>query len=298
MIGNLHLSSMTPIAFLGTGLLGSGFAEAAAKRGEDITVWNRTAEKAQSLTEFGAKVARTPADAVRGSARVHLVLTDDDVVESVIDALRPGLAPDAVIVDHTTTLPVRTAARAARLAAEGVHYLHCPVFIGPAAARLAQGTILACGPSALFERVKPALAQMAQHVQYLGERTDVAAAYKLMGNCYILGIAALVADVMAIARGTDIPPTEALDSLGMFNASNIVAGRGRKMANGDFAASFELTMARKDVRLMMEAAGAPLAFLPSLAARMDTVIGEGFGTSDFSVIARDAIIDDRPADAR
>ena len=68
---------MTQIAFLGTGLLGSAFVEAAAKRGDTITVWNRTAEKARDLEQFGARVAANPADAVRGASRVHLVLKDD-----------------------------------------------------------------------------------------------------------------------------------------------------------------------------------------------------------------------------
>src|SRR5678815_5558630 len=130
---------MTRIAFLGTGLLGSGLVEAAAKRGEQITVWNRTIDKARALEQFGARVADTPADAVRGVSRVHLVLKDDAVVEAVIAALRPGLDRDAIIIDHTTTQPALTAARATRLNAEGVRYLHCPVFIGPEAARAASG---------------------------------------------------------------------------------------------------------------------------------------------------------------
>ena len=63
---NSYLSLMTAIAFLGTGLLGSGFVEAACQRGDSVTVWNRTIEKARALTAFGATVADTPADAVRG----------------------------------------------------------------------------------------------------------------------------------------------------------------------------------------------------------------------------------------
>ncbi len=123
------------IAFLGTGLLGSGLAEAAAKRGEQITVWNRTASKAQALEAFGARVAASPAEAVRGATRVHLVLRDDAAVEEVIAALRPGLDAQAIIVDHTTTQPALTAERSRRLNAEGVRYLHCPVFIGGGAPR-------------------------------------------------------------------------------------------------------------------------------------------------------------------
>ena len=281
---------MTSIAFLGTGLLGGGFVEAACQRGDTVTVWNRTSDKARALTSFGAIVADTPAGAVQRATRVHLVLKDDAVVEDVIAQLRPGLLPDAIIVDHTTTQPALTAERATRLNAEGVHYLHCPVFIGPAAARLSQGIILAAGPTALYESVKDALGRMAVRVEYFGERPDLAAAYKLMGNAFIIGMGALLSDVFSIAKGSDIAPTDALKLLEFFNPGNILQGRGRTMAAGTFEASFELTMARKDIRLMMETAGnLPLAVLPSLASRMDAVIAEGHGASDFAVIAKDAI---------
>src|SRR5437870_1149708 len=110
---------MTHIAYLGTGLLGSAFVEAALGRGDTVAVWNRTADKAHALEKFGAQFAATPADAVRGAERVHLVLKDDAVVEDVIAQLRPGLDANAVIVDHTTTQPELTAARAIRLNAEG-----------------------------------------------------------------------------------------------------------------------------------------------------------------------------------
>src|SRR3954468_12494116 len=168
---------MTRVAFLGTGLLGSGFVEAAAKRGDEITVWNRSPERARPREPLGVRVARTPADAVRDAPSVHLVLKDDAVVEDVIAQLRPGLGNDAIILDHTTTQPALTAERSLRLNAEGVRYLHCPVFIGPAAARQTQGTILAAGPRALFDAVQADLSRMAAKLQYCGERPDLAAVY-------------------------------------------------------------------------------------------------------------------------
>ena len=151
---------MANIAFLGTGLLGSAFAEAAAKRGDNVVAWNRSPGKAQQLATFGVKAAATPADAVRGASRVHLVLKDDAVVEEVIGAARAGLSPETILIDHTTTLPALTAARSERLNAQGVKYLHCPVFMGPPAARSAQGSMLAAGPKALFESVQSELAWM------------------------------------------------------------------------------------------------------------------------------------------
>lgn len=278
------------IAFLGTGLLGAAFVEAACGRGDSVTVWNRTASKAEALTRFGARVAATPADAVRGAERVHLVLQDDASVNEVIAALRAGLAPDAVILDHTTTRPDLTAERAARLADEGLHYLHCPVFIGPAAARESQGTIMVSGPSTLFEHVKPALARQAARVEYFGERADLAAGYKLIGNAMLLAIAGVVADSFTVAAGAGITAKDALKLLEFFDPGRVVHGRGKKMAAGDFSASFELTMAHKDIRLMIETAGdRPLATLPGILARMETSITEGRGHDDVGVLAADAV---------
>lgn len=281
---------MTRIAFLGTGLLGSGLVEAAAKRGEQITVWNRTIDKARALEQFGARVADTPADAVRGVSRVHLVLKDDAVVEAVIAALRPGLDRDAIIIDHTTTQPALTAARATRLNAEGVRYLHCPVFIGPEAARAGQGTILASGPQALFDAVSDDLRRMAPRVEYFGERPDLAAVYKLCGNAMIIGLASTIADVFALASTSGVAPNDTLRLLDFLNPVSIITGRGRKMIARNYAPAFELAMARKDVRLMIETAGStPLSVLPAIAARMDALIAEGHGGDDVGIIARDSV---------
>jgi 3-hydroxyisobutyrate dehydrogenase-like beta-hydroxyacid dehydrogenase len=280
----------TTTAYLGTGLLGSALAEAAVRRGESVAVWNRTADKARALAPLGVAVAGSPADAARGAARVHLVLRDDDAVEEVVAAARPGLAPDAVILDHSTTQPARTAERAARLAADGVRYLHCPVFIGPAAARAGQGTVLASGPRALFDEVEPDLARMAPRLAYLGERPELAAVYKLCGNAVIVGLSALVADVFAVAGGAGVAPADALRVFEFLDMAGMVAGRGRLMAAGNFAPNFELGMARKDVRLMHETAGdRPLAALPAVAARMDALIAEGRGGDDLGVLARDVV---------
>jgi 3-hydroxyisobutyrate dehydrogenase len=281
---------MAQIAYLGTGLLGSAFTEAAAKRGDTVTAWNRTPDKVQALAQFGVKPAATPADAVRGAARVHLILKDDAVVEEVIAAARPQLSRDAVIVDHTTTLPTLTAQRAQRLNAEGVKYLHCPVFMGPPAARKAAGSMLACGPQALFDSVKSELARMTGRLEYLGERADLAAVEKLFGNAMIIGVSAVLADVLTIAKASNVPAEEAIKLLGLLDLNAMVTGRGANMAKGNFTPTFELSMARKDIRLMMETAGnRPLAALPAIAARMDQLIAAGHGGKDPSVLAIDAI---------
>jgi len=281
---------MASIAFLGTGLLGAAFAEAAAKRGDTVSAWNRTPDKALALEQFGVKAAPTPAEAVRAATRVHLVLKDDAVVDEVIAAARAGLAADAVLIDHTTTSPVRTAERAARLAAQGIHYLHCPVFMGPPAARNAQGSMMVAGPRVLFERVQAELAAMTTRLQYMGERADLAAANKLFGNAMIIGVSALMADMLTLAQANGVDPQDAVKLIGLLDLNAMVGGRGGNMAKGNFAATFELAMARKDVRLMLETAGdRPLAALPAIAARMDQLIAQGHAAQDVSVLGIDAV---------
>ena len=281
---------MTKIAFLGTGLLGAAFAEAAAKRGDTVTAWNRSPDKALALAQFGVGAAATPAEAVRDALRVHVVLKDDAVVEEVLASARSALSPDAVIIDHTTTLPVLTAARAQRLNAEGVHYLHCPVFMGPAAARNAQGSMMVAGPTPLFESVKADLARMTGRLEYLGERGDLAAVNKLFGNAMIIGAAAVMADVLTMAKASHVGAEDAVKLFGLFDLNAIVAGIGATMAKGIMTPTFELAMARKDVGLMLETAGArPLAALPSVAARMDQLIAAGHGAKGTGVLAIDAL---------
>lgn len=281
---------MNKIAFLGTGLLGSAFVEAAANRGDRVTVWNRTESKALALEPLGVHVADSPAEAVKDARFVHLVLSDDEVVDEVIALLRPGLADGAIILDHTTTQPALTAARSKRLESEGVRYLHCPVFIGPAAARKSEGTIMVSGPRRYFDASRNELERMAARVEFLGERPELGAIHKLCGNALIVGISALVADVYAIAAGSGVSPADALRATEFFNPAGTIAGRGKRMASRDFTPSFELTMARKDVRLMIEAAGEqPLAVLPAIRDRMDTLIAAGHGDDDLAVLGVDAV---------
>lgn len=281
---------MATIAFLGTGLLGAAFAEAAAKRGDRVTVWNRSAEKARALEGFGISVAASAADAVRGAARVHLVLKDDAVVDAVIAAARAGLAPDAVLIDHSTTLPALTVGRAAALARAGLSFLHAPVFMTPLAARTAKGSMLVSGPRGVFDSVAADLAAMTGRLEYQGERTDLAAAKKLFGNALILSLSATMADMLTLAQASGVEAQAAIDVAELFDLNALVATRGGNMVKGNFAPSFELAMARKDFGLMLAIAGErPLAVLPGVAARMDQLIADGHGADDVSIWAQHAL---------
>lgn len=275
------------IAFLGTGLMGTGFVERLLSRGEPVTVWNRTAARAEPLAARGARVAPDPATAVRDATRVHLSLLDDAAVDEVIARVRPALPPGCVIVDHTTTAPDPTATRAERLGAEGIAYLHCPVFMGPSNAREGTGILLAAGPRTLFETLRPALAEMTGEVMFVGERPDLAAALKLLGNMMIMFIVSGTAEAIGLARRLEIDPADVLALFGAFHPESQIRGRGRRMISGDVTPAFELSAARKDVRLLLETAdrhGAVLPVLAGIARRFDEVIAAGHGSDDLAVI--------------
>jgi 3-hydroxyisobutyrate dehydrogenase-like beta-hydroxyacid dehydrogenase len=275
---------MDHVAFLGTGLLGSAMAERMLAQGDSVTVWNRTESKALALQPLGAVVARSAAEAT-GADRLHLALTDDAVVDAILAEITPRLRRGAVVIDHSTTSPVTTRQRMARLAQASVAFLHAPVFMSPQMCRDGKGLILVSGAHAVFETVRPALARMTGEVWYLGERGDLAAAFKLFGNSMLFAISAGLTDVLAMAKNLGVPADDALGLFSKFNAGGIIPMRGQKMARGDFSAMFELAMARKDVRLMLEAAGAqPLVVLPALAARMDDAIAAGHGKDDLAAI--------------
>lgn len=281
------------IALLGTGLLGTGFANAWRRQGAELTVWNRTAAKALPLLEIGAKVAPDPAAAVANATRVHVILSDDTAVDEVVAQAMPRLAKGCLVIDHSTTSVTGTRARAERLKTHGLRFLHAPVFMGPKNAHDASGVMMVSGPPDVIEDARAALTAMTGKLVELGPAVDTAAGYKLLGNLFIMFLTTGLADLLALGTAVGIAPTDASRLFDFFNPGASVGGRLRRMIEGDFeAVSWMLEMARKDARLMLEEAeraGKELAVLPAIAARMDALIAQGAGRLDWSVLARTAI---------
>ena len=127
---------------------------------------------------------------------------------------------------------------------------------------------------------------MSGEVVYVGERPELAAAYKLFGNALIVTMIAGLADVFGLAAAQEVAPEDELGLFQKIDVAEILQRWGRRMAQGDFTPTGTLTTGRKDVRLMLEASGAePLAALPGIAARMDQLIAEGHGDEDMGALA-------------
>ncbi|HEX8795121.1 MAG TPA: NAD(P)-dependent oxidoreductase [Polyangiaceae bacterium] len=283
------------IAFFGTGLLGSGFVRALRRRGETVHVWNRTPAKARVLEADGAVAFEEPAEAARGAERVHLTLSDDQAVDDVLERARPGIGTSAstAIVDHSTTSVRGAAAREKRWRERGVAFQHAPVFMGPQNALESTGTMLASGDEALFKRLSPELEKMTGKLVYLGPQPERAAAFKLMGNLFLMMMTAGVTEMLSLAKAIGIPAAEAATLFDAFNPGTSIPARVKRVLEGDFAhPSWELSMARKDARLMLDEAqrgGRTLAVLPALASEMDRWIARGHASDDWTVIVKESL---------
>ena len=281
------------IAFYGMGLLGSNFVRAARARDEQVQVWNRTPERAQPLSAVGATVCERPEQAARGARRIHLTLSDDAAVDDVLTQARAGFERDVVIVDHTTTSPAGTRARAERFERAGIAFLHAPVFMGPKNALEASGVMLASGDGARFEQLRPALAKMTGKLVYLGPAPERAASFKLLGNLFLMFMTGGLSELFTLGKALGIEPEDAATLFDVFNPGVTLPARVERILAANFSEpSWELQMARKDARLMVEAAGAgnaPLKLLPAIAELMDRFIERGHAHDDWTVIAKDAL---------
>ena len=279
------------IAILGTGLLGSGFTRALRRKGEAIHVWNRSPARARALEADGARAFDDASDAVRGATRVHVVVSDDAAVDSVLVAAK--LAPGALVIDHSTTSTAGARDRTARWPEAGVTYVHAPVFMGPQNATDSTGLMLLSGDRTVIDRVRPLLAPMTGKLVELGARVDAAAAFKLLGNTFLMAFTAGLADMLGLAKALGVAPAEAATLFDHFNPGPTIGARIKRMIEADFEhPSWELAMARKDARLVqaeVDGAHIALTMLPALAAKMDAMIARGHGHDDWTVIAKDFI---------
>ena len=278
------------IAFFGTGLMGSGFVRRLRATGHDVNVWNRTPAKAHALEAAGARAFDDPLAALDGAERIHLSLSDDDSVDAVLEPIAAAIPKSTWIVDHTTTAVTPTAARVARWDGRGHTFVHAPVFMAPSNAQDGTGWMLVSGPQSRYDALLAQLKTMTGTVLYLGPAPERAAAFKLFGNMTLLGILGVLGDVNRLAHSVGISTADAFSLFQQFNPGQMLPSRAAKIAAGEFTApSFEMSMARKDVRLMIEQAqrgDVDLLVMPGVAAMFDAALARGEGALDASAAAR------------
>ncbi|HUQ67041.1 MAG TPA: NAD(P)-dependent oxidoreductase [Flavitalea sp.] len=279
------------IAFLGTGLLGANFTRALLKKGEKVQVWNRTGEKAKALEAEGAIAFDDPASAVNGADRIHLTLSDDQSVEEVLQQASPGFRQGVIIVDHTTTSSPGAAKRSSYWKEKGFHYIHAPVFMGPPNALEGTGTMMVSGDQKVIKQIDPELSEMTGKLWNLGDDPSKAASIKLLGNLFHIGLVGVITDMFTLAETLNVPSADLHALFEILNPAGVAKARLKKIESKTFdEPSWELSMARKDARLMMEQAkssGNRLLVIPPVAEKMDSWIKKGHSKDDWTILSQE-----------
>jgi 3-hydroxyisobutyrate dehydrogenase len=282
------MSDNTRVTLLGTSTMGAGMARSLAGAGFDLTVWNRSAAKAQALADV-ARVAADPADAVAGADVVLTMLWDTASVEETVRAAAGGFAPGAVWV-QTSTVGVEGTLRLARVAQElGLTYVDAPVLGTKGPAEKGALTVLAGGAGAVRERVEGVFDAIGQRTVWLEEVGD-ATRLKLVCNAWVLTVVDGVATSVALARDLGLDPASFLDAVagGAMDAPYVQL-KGKAMIAGEHEPQFGAAGGLKDLELVLEAAaaaGAEAALTAAVRDHFAAVVEAGHGDEDVSTVIR------------
>jgi len=281
---------MTKIAFNGLGTMGSGMAARLISAGFDVTVYNRTPERAQHLREAGARVAATPAEAAADADAVIAMVADDAASREVwlgpqgaLAAARKGV----VLIDSSTVTPGWIRELAAQTESHGCPLLDAPVTGSRTQAHGGELLFLVGGDADVVERCRPVFKPMSRGVVYLGPN-GAGATMKLINN-FLCGVqAAGLAEAMAWIERSGLERAGALSILtGGAPGSPLVKALSERMSNRDYQVNFRLDLMAKDLRYAVgEGHRAGVELQTGLAAlrRFEEAAGSGFGDRDMSAV--------------
>jgi 3-hydroxyisobutyrate dehydrogenase-like beta-hydroxyacid dehydrogenase len=280
------------IGFLGLGKMGSGIAANLVRAGHEVTVWNRSAQKAEQLVAQGAALASTPKAAASGRELVMTMLGDDAALDQVVhDGLLEGLDRGALHVS-LSTISVSVADRVTALHADrGQRFLSAPVFGRPDAAAAAKLFIVAAGAEPDFNTANTLFPSISQRVFYLGRTPSSANLVKLCGNFMILAAIECMAEAMTLAQKGGVPKKEFIEVMtGTMFDSPIYRNYGAVLVEERFKpAGFAAPLGLKDMRLVGQAGETlrvPMPVLNVLRDHLLQAIGSDGEDIDWSSIGR------------
>ena len=268
------------VAFLGLGRMGAPMAHRLIDAGHDVVVWNRSSDK----TEGFANVAERPTRAVEGADLVITMLSDADALRQVVydTGLPRAMRLDGVFCDMST-IGVRAATRMHETIERMT--LDAPVGGGVAQAAAGELVVLAGGDVRALDRVRSVLTTFGD-VVHCGDGAS-GQAIKLAFNAVLAVTMSGIGEAIAMAEKLGLDTELVIDVLGRGGAGPMVTKKGPMIASGDYAASFALSLMRKDANLVSEAARDAHAWMPmvNLATQiLERAERDGLGDADYSGI--------------
>jgi 3-hydroxyisobutyrate dehydrogenase-like beta-hydroxyacid dehydrogenase len=280
------------IAYLGLGNMGAPIVRHLLAAGYRVTVFNRTKEKTNAAAEAGARVANTPAEAVRGADVAFTMLSDDAATERMVfadDGLANGLAPGAIHVSNSTI----SLAMARRLTSEhqtrGQIYVSAPVFGRPEAAAAKRLLVVAAGEDAAVQNVKPLLDTIGRGTMLVGSEPWQANAVKLCGNFMIMSLVETFSEAFATLRKAGVDHRLFQEVMNELFASPVYRTYGGIIADQRYLpALFFLRLGLKDATLLLDAAreaGAPMPLAELVRDNMLAAMAQEMGEWDWTAAA-------------
>jgi 3-hydroxyisobutyrate dehydrogenase len=279
------------VAILGIGAMGHGMATSALRAGIPTVVWNRKPEATRDLAELGAEVADTAADAARRAAIVVTMVTDTNAVVSIArdQGMLAALAPGAIWVQMSTIGVVGIEQVVAMVDAErrDVTLIDAPVSGSRDPAEQGALTIFASGSDEARLRVAPLFDALGQRTIWVGP-VGAGSRVKVVNNTWLAFGAEAIATSVALARRLGLEIEKVVDALGGGPLmSPWQAAKLQRIAKGEFSAQFALSLALKDVRLALEAAGHDrFTAFACLADEWQQAVDQGLGDQDLTVVTQ------------
>jgi 3-hydroxyisobutyrate dehydrogenase-like beta-hydroxyacid dehydrogenase len=270
-IGSKTYETASPqrVAFLGLGVMGLPMAGHLARAGHQVTVYNRTAAKAQAwATEFGGAAAATPAQAAQGADIVYACVGNDEDLRAVTigaDGAFSGMKRGAVFVDHTTASAEVARELYAQAQARGLHFADAPVSGGQAGAVNGLLTVMCGGDAAAFDAIKPATLAFSRAVTRVGE-SGAGQLAKMVNQICIAGLVQGLSEGIAFGQKAGLDMKLVLEVIGKGAAQSWqLDNRGPSMVEDRFNFGFAVDWMRKDLGLCLEEARRNGAKLPVTA---------------------------------
>ena len=278
------------VAILGLGTMGGGMAANLLKAGCSLTVYNRTAEKAQALGNNGARLARTPADAAQDASIVISMLADDNASRRVWLGDHGALAAAAqgtILIESSTVSPTWIEELAGHAARRGLEFLDAPVTGSRMQAAAGQLSFLVGGSEKTLETVTPVLRAMSKEILHLGP-VGSGAKLKLINN-FLCGVqVASLAEGLAWIERSGLDREKALTFLKSgAPGSPLLGAISARMVSQIYGVNFLLRLMEKDLRYAeTEAARCDLKLTTAEAARklFQIAVAHGFGEEDMACV--------------
>jgi 3-hydroxyisobutyrate dehydrogenase-like beta-hydroxyacid dehydrogenase len=282
------------LAFLGLGVMGYPMAGHLAKAGHDVTVFNRTADKASKwVNQYGGHSAASPADAARNADIVLMCVGNDDDVRAVGNDALGAMQSGAILVDHTTASAGVAREMDAAAKARSIGFLDAPVSGGQAGAENGKLTIMVGGDEALFGKVQPVLEHYARAVTLMGP-SGAGQLTKMVNQICIAGLVQALSEGINFAQRAGLDAERVLDVISKGAAQSWqMENRGKTMVADKFDFGFAVDWMRKDLGICLDTARDNGAALPVTAlvdqfyARVQARGGNRWDTSSLIRLLRD-----------